>query len=131
MNSKCHADRWSSRKIIKKLFKSWTSNIEYVASPFRAFQKSTRMIFSLIPTCNERTPLNIWGPLLKNHQPIFIKKTVPESVEVEFSRRKLISRVHKGAGYQFVAQEENGVIVTHRPASGMKNHHLRNKHQNI
>jgi hypothetical protein len=56
-----------------------------------------RMIFSLIPTYHEKTPLNIWGPPLKNSQPIFKKKTVPESMEVKFSWRKLTSRVHKGA----------------------------------
>jgi hypothetical protein len=42
------------------------------------------MICLLKPTYHERTPLNIWGPPLKNSQPIFILKTVPESVEVEF-----------------------------------------------
>jgi hypothetical protein len=50
-----------------------------------------RMIFLLKPTCHERTPLNIGGPPLKNPQLIFIMKTVPESVEVEFLWRKLIS----------------------------------------
>jgi hypothetical protein len=83
---------------------------DFVARPFRVFRKSTRMIFSLKPTCRESTPLNILGPLLKNPQPIFIMKTVPESVEVEFERRKLISGVHKGAGYQLMAQEEDGVM---------------------
>jgi hypothetical protein len=81
-----------------------------LASPFRAFRKSTRRIFTLKPICHDRTPLNIGGPPLKNPQPIFIMKTVPESVEVEFLQRKLISGVHKGAGYQLVAQEEDGVI---------------------
>jgi hypothetical protein len=68
------------------------------------------MIFLLKPTCHERTLLNIWRPLLENPQPIFIMKTVPESMVVEFLWKKLISGVHKGAGYQLVAQEEDSVM---------------------
>jgi hypothetical protein len=59
------------------------------------------MIFSL---------KNICGPLLENPQPIFILKTVPESIEVEFLWRKLISGVHKGTGYQLVTQEDGGIM---------------------
>jgi hypothetical protein len=72
------------------------------------------MIFSFKPTCYERTPLNKEGPPLKIPPPIFILKTVPESVEVEFLRRKLISGVHKRAGYKLVAQEEDGVMGRHQ-----------------
>jgi hypothetical protein len=32
-------------------------------------------------------------------------KIVPESVEDEFSRMNLLSGIHKGAGYQLVAQK--------------------------
>jgi hypothetical protein len=36
-------------------------------------------------------------------------KTVPESVDEEFFRRNLLLDVHKGAGYQLVAQ--NGTAI--------------------
>jgi hypothetical protein len=41
-------------------------------------------------------------------------KTVPERVEVEFVWRKLILGVHKGAGYQMVAQKEDSVMGQHQ-----------------
>jgi hypothetical protein len=76
----------------------------------RFLEVDERMIFLLRLTCNERAPLNICGPPFVNSQPIFIMKTIPESVEVKFLQRKLISGVHKGAGYQLVAQEEDGIM---------------------
>jgi hypothetical protein len=63
------------------------------------------MIFSLKPTFFERIPLYMLGSNKKNPQPIFTIKTVPESVEDEFFSMNLLSGIHKGAGYQLVAQK--------------------------
>jgi hypothetical protein len=36
-------------------------------------------------------------------------KTVPESVEDEFSCRNILSGIHKGAGYQLLAQKRTAI----------------------
>jgi hypothetical protein len=36
-------------------------------------------------------------------------KTVPESVDDKFSSRNLLSGIHKGAGYQLVAQKGTAI----------------------
>jgi hypothetical protein len=38
-------------------------------------------------------------------------KTVPESIEDEYSRRNLFSGIHKGAGYQLVAQKRMDIPI--------------------
>jgi hypothetical protein len=42
-------------------------------------------------------------------------KTVPESVEDEFSSINLLSGIHKGAGYQLVAQKGTAI-----PSKGLE-----------
>jgi hypothetical protein len=46
-------------------------------------------------------------------------KTVPESVDDEFSRRYLLSGVHKGTGYQLVNQK--GMAIAYENQINLRN----------